>query len=526
MVNLPKWVNLVAAIPSAKSFDTTQGSGTPININGTTGQGYYLANGGAVVPFSGAVINVRAFGAVGDDTTNDGPAFLAALAYLNSIGLSGGTYGYPGRSAPKLFIPAGRYFLGTNTLDILSTIIMEGEGVGSESAQSTVLRWSAGATGIRVQSNTTSGDTTSGLALAYSGDGSIIRNLALIGGAQVDANFYAIHLRARATIQDCFIDKWQGEGIYIIAVAPNNGNANNWRVERTVIQNTRHGMFVDGPDVNAGIAYAVSVDACRGWGIWDSSFLGNTYTACHVAGSTSGAYKSDDVSARNVFIGCYSESGQPASSFVGPTLVLGGLHDAGTGTYGGHLDGQGGNINTKGNLVVDGDLYTLTPGKSRFFGPESGAAADALTYFDNTNIKHQLLFRTWVAGVPTQDAEIYGQTGAGMLLNGTGFVQVRISGVRTFYVDANAIDLDAGKSLRFNGTVVIDSSRNGIFAAVSGPHKKVLKWHLSSARYLRSFMVVRAAAVRPKALSAIGLNTLPNTAKMLSVSSCVESLNS
>src|SRR6185295_6268666 len=49
------------------------------------------ASGAWVRTFSGAV-NVRWFGAKGDDTTDDGPAFAAALNYLKSIATQG--FGY------------------------------------------------------------------------------------------------------------------------------------------------------------------------------------------------------------------------------------------------------------------------------------------------------------------------------------------------------------------------------------------------------------------------------------------------
>jgi hypothetical protein len=45
-----------------------------------------------------------------------------------------------------------------------------------------------------------------------------------------------------------------------------------------------------------------------------------------------GAYASNNINARNVWIGCYSEGGGPGSIFQGSDLVLGGLHAAGLDT--------------------------------------------------------------------------------------------------------------------------------------------------------------------------------------------------
>jgi len=88
-------------------------------------------------------------------------------------------------------------------------------------------------------------------------------------------------------------------------------------------------LLVDGADVNAGVVTALDCSSNGGWGINDSSFLGNTYVACHVDGNTLGSYRSDDPNARNVFVGCYSEGGWPASSIAFPSIVVGGLHGAG-----------------------------------------------------------------------------------------------------------------------------------------------------------------------------------------------------
>lgn len=438
-------------------------------------QGIYVAPASAPTGASGAWVrkftgrvNVKWFGAVGDDTTNDGPAFLAALAYMNGIGVAGGSYGYPGRSSPSLFIPAGRYFLGLNTLDIVTTMIIEGEGVGSEAAASTVLRWSAGATGIRIQAATTSGDTTSGLSLSYSGDGSIIRNLALIGGyAGVDGNFHGINMRARATIQDVFIDLFQGEGIYIHAVAPTDGNANNWRIHRTTIQRTRTGLFVDGPDVNAGVCEGLSVNACRAWGVWDSSFLGNTYVAAHVAGCTSGAYKTDDPSARNVFIGCYSESGQPQSSLIAPTLVIGGSHGAGINmtSFGGVLTSAGASVQAEKDFTVVGTVTALGAGHS--FGPQSGTALDLNVYLDTTNVHSVLNFRKQ-NGSGTF-AFIDGNSSFGLINNVSAGLSHRFSVTGTgdiHITDATGLNLQPGMALKYNGANVLTA---GVLTAAASP---------------------------------------------------------
>jgi hypothetical protein len=456
--------------PGREGMFVWDGSNLSAKVTADPNQGVYVApasdatgaSGAWVRKFSGRV-NVRWFGAVGDDVTNDGPAFLAALSCINGMGATAG-YGYPGRAGVSLLIPAGRYFLGTNTLDIITTMILEGEGVGAEAAQSTVLRWSAGATGIRVQTRSTSGATTSGLSLAYSGEGSIIRNLALIGGyTTTDADFHGIHLRGRATIQDCFIAGFEGEGIYIYAASPTNGNANNWRIERVVVQQCRNGLLTDGPDVNAGHALAVSANSNRQWGIFDSSFLGNTYMACHVAGSGSGAYKTDDINARNVFIGCYSESGQPISSFVNPTLVLGGLHAAGVPGVSWLTADQG--LRATANFYVDGNFQAF--GNTHTFGPSSGDPAyDTSIYFDSPNFNTTLVFRSWSAGVPQTDAYLIAYRNFGVYFNSRLGFNFQYDGADTAQITATGVNITTGKNLAYNSVPVLAA---GVLTAAAMP---------------------------------------------------------
>lgn len=249
------------------------------------------ASGAWVRRYSGHV-NVRWFGAKGDDVTDDGAAFTAAIAFLKSI--STGGFGY-GNASPRLFVPAGKYYLGTTTLDINHTLIIEGESVGEAGGGASVLRWAANTTGIRVQRlNTTGATGVLGTPNAYGGDSSVISRLSLKGAfTGTEAEAHGIHLRARATIRDVYISNFQGDGIYIAATtgagAPNEGNANNFEVSRVFVEACRNGLFAKGTDANAGVITAFSAIGCRQWGVWDRSYLGNTYNGCHTA--TNGTYQ-------------------------------------------------------------------------------------------------------------------------------------------------------------------------------------------------------------------------------------------
>ncbi|HEX6740285.1 MAG TPA: hypothetical protein VF079_00625 [Sphingomicrobium sp.] len=241
------------------------------------------ASGAWVRTYSGAA-NVRWFGAKGDNFTDDGPAFAAALNYLKAIAYQG--FGYSSAS-PALFVPFGTYFLGTTTLDLSHTLIIEGESVGEAGGGATVLRWAANTTGIRVQRFNTSGASTTDSVTHQGGDASVISRLSLKGAyVGSEGEHHGVHLRARATIRDVHIRDFQGDGICILADGTSStiqGNANNFEVSRVFVENCRNGIYVEGGDSNAGVIHSLSALACRQWGVRDRSFLGNSYSGCHTA---------------------------------------------------------------------------------------------------------------------------------------------------------------------------------------------------------------------------------------------------
>ncbi len=122
-------------------------------------------------------------------------------------------------------------------------------------------------------------------------------------------------------------------------------NANGWSLSHVRITHSRHsGVFVDGPDTNAGLALNVTASSnCRdadryeslGWrscaNFYDSSFLGNTWIAPHSAsvtdkrGNVHHQYLTDSANARNVFIGAYAEENNGPSRASKNDVVVGGL---------------------------------------------------------------------------------------------------------------------------------------------------------------------------------------------------------
>lgn len=231
-------------------------------------------------------VDIRRFGAKADGgagtPTDNGPIFAQAHATLKALGLASSIFA---AAAAPLFVPIGHYFMGTTTLEVTTALAIE--GVGTQGAWASRLRWAAGTTGIRVQSYNTSG--ASGVATpGISGEGTLIQGLVLDGAfAGTEGEYHGIHMRGRAFVRDCLIRGWQGDGIFIQATAgagtsfPYEGNANLWEVTNCWLHANRNGLYIKGADSNAGRSFGLNCSNNRQAGLFDSSFLGNTHIAPH-----------------------------------------------------------------------------------------------------------------------------------------------------------------------------------------------------------------------------------------------------
>lgn len=235
-------------------------------------------------------VNVRQAGAVGDGVSDDSQAFLDAMAFasLNANSNDNATFG--------VIVPAsdGAYYLGSTTLELKRTVHLVGQNAGQAGGKACRLLWDANVTGIIVHRANTIGATTESDPTTLSASSSRIEGLSLesaggtIAGVTDATKGHGIWLRSRAVLQDLTITGFAGNGVHIVAQAGGSadveGNANNWVINRARIALCHmNGVFVDGADTNAGHGQDIDVSSNGRWGIWDSSFLGNTWTACHTA---------------------------------------------------------------------------------------------------------------------------------------------------------------------------------------------------------------------------------------------------
>jgi hypothetical protein len=328
-------------------------------------------------------LNLLMFGAQPSSVSNaDGviasndAAVAEALAYITDRRQNPQSNGRYYGTVP-LRVPLGSFRLGT-TIDLkAAAFTIYGDGNGMAGPAASELVFEPGVGGIRIQKDNTFGNTSG--AVTTGADGTTIRGIKLTGG--VGSAGHGIHIRARAVIEDVWVEQFAGNGLNIVATAGSGGstegNANTFQIRGGRLSYNRgSGMYVVGGDANSGVILGTDATGNFAWGFDDQSFLGNTYLATHTAGNISGSYRSVNNNARNRFINCYAESDQPPATIAYPAEVNGGLHPngvAGTGLWE-STDASGRRITNFG-FQATGGTGTVQVGGSgahlRMFGPNN-----------------------------------------------------------------------------------------------------------------------------------------------------------
>jgi hypothetical protein len=224
-------------------------------------------------------LNVLAAGAIADNATDDGPAFIAALAYLKAIALTRAPYGFT-RGGPKLLIPAGDYYLANSTLDITFGVVIEGDLGGKFWGAGSVLRWADGTTGIRTQASNTTGASADGPETGLNASGTIIRNLYLKGGfSGAESESHGVQLRWPAVLENMTIENFAGDGVFCrctLGSAPWRGQSNGSAFYNVGVIVCRNGFYFDGFDSNALTFLNCDAHSNRRWGMWCETGIGNT----------------------------------------------------------------------------------------------------------------------------------------------------------------------------------------------------------------------------------------------------------
>ena len=273
------------------------GSNLAAHVSADIRQGLYVAGAGDPSGAAGAWVrkypggvNARWFGATGDGVTDDSAAFVAAIAALKAHALNTGGSGFY-KGSPKLFVPAGHYYLGSTPIDINHTLTIEGEGSGRAGPQAfgcTRLRWDGTVSGIRTQHTSTSGDTTVDGPHDGTG-GATLRGLMLDGDySGTEGEHHGLVVRGITFCDDLYIKNWPGEGVKGWTGTVNGtgygGNISTSRFFGVKTEGCRGGFDFQGTDSNVLTLINCESYQNRQFGIYDNNGAGsNTYIGHHAA---------------------------------------------------------------------------------------------------------------------------------------------------------------------------------------------------------------------------------------------------
>lgn len=225
----------------------------------------------------------------------------------------------------EIIFEAGIYNFAM-AVDIKSNVVLSSEA-GLLLSSHTILKFPKNSDGLRFHSGNTIGRELE-IPSTTGAINSIVKGLQIRGGGGDKGS--GILMRCRVHLEECLIRKFGNHGIEVVATAKSSvasriGNANGWTIKNTRVDGCgRHGLYIEGADTNTGYSLRFSAVSNGGYGLYDSSFLGNTHVSTHVSNNMEGAYFSDGKNARSVFIGCYAE--QPQRSYIRhPAMVIGGL---------------------------------------------------------------------------------------------------------------------------------------------------------------------------------------------------------
>lgn len=309
------------------------------------------------------------WGGAGDATTSgvgtdNYPAWLAAMTAMGTLDTRTNKY-----VGVRIAYPAGRFYF-SSTLLVTRQIVLTGVNASNDIGSTitnmggggTVFYFADGVNGINLSS------ATAGTNAAFS----VVRNLTVASKGKTGATAHGIFCETRFQLENVYAWGFKGHGIYVNASTADTPptNANNWKIINcSSTYNGGDGLHVSGTganDVNAGYAMGLDCSNNTGWGIYDVSYLGNTYIAPHTMTNGLGPYHivPTNANASALLLNPYDEGDQGVSELY-PTVAV-----IGDGLYGGFSSGAG---SLGSRLGVHFGVGTLTPaGVADFIGGPTG----------------------------------------------------------------------------------------------------------------------------------------------------------
>jgi hypothetical protein len=122
--------------------------------------------------------------------------------------------------------------------------------------------------------------------LTFSGHWFGLAEFRVLANPPEDVGFDGFWLRCRATLRDVQAIGFPRHGCNITAATDGNaqtlGNANLWDLSHFTFNfNGENGIYARGADANAGVAFMGNCSFNAGWGVFDTSFLKNTWLGIH-----------------------------------------------------------------------------------------------------------------------------------------------------------------------------------------------------------------------------------------------------
>jgi len=248
------------------------------------------ASGAWARQFDGAV-DPRWFGIVegnanGANAAANNAAWAAMMATLNVLAVN--TTAIFNRSLRDVRFGMGTFEfsapleLASGAIDISGR--GQGHGLSTVSSAATKLKF-YGSTGIRIQSNNTSGTSNKDAALHISGAFSAIRDLSIEGNfSGAEAEHHGVHARATFTAQNVTVRNFAGDGWRIEADSTTiGGNACGYTMINCSGWACRNGLYEDGDNTSASTIIGGIWNLNRQWGLWQSNFLGNAHVGMEFA---------------------------------------------------------------------------------------------------------------------------------------------------------------------------------------------------------------------------------------------------
>jgi Pectate lyase superfamily protein len=215
-------------------------------------------------------INVRWFGAKGDNTGDDLAAFDASIKALT-------TFEYPPffQSNGQVYVPRGTYAL-SDTWVIDTGVNIRGDAGNGTSIIETVLSFPTDTVGIWI----TAPKVT--IPFEVGSSGCIIENIGLLSAGGSDESAHGFKIKGNTVIKYCRASYFPGNGFdFFTDGIPESGDAFG-NAAFTIVEHCRaefnlNGFRTKGGDANVILFLNNDATVNYRWGYREDGFLGNTY---------------------------------------------------------------------------------------------------------------------------------------------------------------------------------------------------------------------------------------------------------